>query len=718
MIAMGNINQTNGTYNKNSYSIKAIMKKEYKVLPGVQHPLGATPDEKGVNFSLFSENAESVQLLLFENHNDKSPLKVIDFDPKINRTFHFWHLYVEGLKPGVSYGYKINGPNDKSSGHRFNPNKLLLDPYSKGNTNELWDRVSACGDEDNTDKSMRSIIIDWSKYDWKGDVKINRPMKDSIIYEMHVGGFTKNKNSGAKYPGAFKGVIEKIPYLKELGITAVELLPVFEFDSKEILKIKDDGEILRNYWGYSTFSFFAPHAAYCTTPDEGTHLDEFRDMVKELHKAGIEVILDVVFNHTNEGNHEGPVINFKGIDNIIHYYLSPESREFYFDYSGCGNTLNCNHPVVEKFIFDCLRFWVEEMHVDGFRFDEGSILSRGETGEPLKHPPILWNIELSEVFADTKLIAEAWDAAGLYQIGGFPGYRWGEWNGKYRDAVRRFLKGDGGIIGDVADRIAGSASIYQHSRHKPTNSVNFVACHDGMTLWDLVSFNSKNNWANGENNNDGIDDNLSWNSGFEGNTEDPAIISFRKRRVKNFLALLLLSNGVPMLLSGDETGKSQNGNNNVYCQDNELAWFDWDLTVKNKDLLRFTQMMIKFRKDNESLRRDDFFSGAINSRGVADISWHGVKLNNPGWNDPIAKALAFTVASFKIQEPDIHVMLNMHYEPLVFELPAIAKTKWYRFADTSLESPNDVVTKSKMKALSSNSYKVNEYSICILVNNK
>ena len=694
------------------------MNKQYKIQEGNQHPLGATPDENGVNFSLYSENAESVQILLFENHDDKSPFQVIDLDPKKNRTFHFWHVYVEGLKPGVNYGYKVNGSQDKSAGHRYNPNKLLLDPYSKGNTNELWDRVAACGDADNTDKSMRSVVIDWKKYDWKGDVNINRPMKDSIIYEMHVGGFTKNPNSGVKNPGTFKGVVEKIPYLKDLGITAIELLPVFEFDSKEILKVKDNGEILKNYWGYSTFSFFAPHAPYCTSPEEGTHLDEFRDMVKALHKAGIEVILDVVFNHTNEGNHEGPMINFKGIDNLIHYYLSPETREFYYDYSGCGNTLNCNHPVVEKFIFDCLKFWVEEMHVDGFRFDEGSILSRGETGEPLQHPPILWSLELSEVFDNTKLIAEAWDAAGLYQIGGFPGYRWGEWNGKYRDAVRKFLKGDAGVIGEVADRIAGSASIYQHSRHRPTNSINFIACHDGMTLWDLVAYNSKNNWENGEFNNDGIDDNLSWNSGFEGNFNDPDLISFRKQRIKNFLATLFVSNGVPMLLSGDEVGKSQNGNNNVYCQDNELAWFDWELPNTNKDLLRFTQMMIKFRNDNDCLRRDDFFSGEINSRGVTDISWHGCKLNSPGWNDPNSKVLAFTLASFIVNQPDIHVMINMHHQPLSFEFPIIEKSKWYRFVDTSLSSPDDILPKSKLKAVTGDSYLVNQYSTVILVNNK
>lgn len=694
------------------------MKKQYKIRAGKAHPLGATPDDGGVNFSIFSESAESIKLLLFEKHDDPVPFQIIEFDPKLHRTFHFWHVYVEGLKPGTSYGYLIDGPRDVSEGHRFNPNKLLIDPYSKGNTNILWDRVAACGDAENIAKSMRSVVIDWKNYNWDNDTNMNRPIRDSIIYEMHVGGFTKNPNSKVKNPGTFKGVIEKIPYLKDLGITAVELLPVFEFDSKEILKVKENGEVLKNYWGYSTYSFFAPHSMYCTSPEAGTHLDDFRDMVKALHKAGIEVILDVVFNHTNEGNHEGPTINFKGINNAIYYYLSQESREFYFDYSGCGNTLNCNHPAVEKFIIDCLRFWVEEMHVDGFRFDEGSILSRSETGEPLKHPPVIWELELSDTFADTKLIAEAWDAAGLYQIGGFPGYRWGEWNGRYRDTIRKFLKGEGGIVGEVANRIAGSADLYQNSRHSPNNSINFIACHDGMTIWDLVSYNAKDNWANGENNRDGVDDNWSWNSGVEGETDDADIIKFRKRRVKNFLATLLISTGVPMILSGDEVGKSQRGNNNVYCQDNELGWFDWSLTETNADLLRFAQLMIQFRSSQDALRRDDFYRGEINSRNLPDISWHGCKLNSPGWEDPTAKVLSFTLASFNKEQGDIHVMMNMHYEALDFELPSVEDRSWFRFVDTALDSPDDICEQANMKAFDESTYKVEPYSFVVLINFK
>ncbi|MDH5637317.1 MAG: isoamylase, partial [Nitrospinota bacterium] len=484
---------------------------KYKTSSGRQHPLGATVDESGVNFALFSQNATGVELLLFNKHDDPEPTQVIALDPKTNKSFHFWHVYVEGLKTGMHYAYRVDGPDEPWNGHRFNRNKVLIDPYAKGNTNNLWNRVNACGPNDNMRTSLRSVVIDHKGYDWEGDEPLRRPMNESVIYEMNVRGFTKSKNSNVKHPGTFRGVMEKIPYLKELGVTAVELLPVFEFDETEILRMDQEGQPLFNYWGYSTVSFFAPHRAFCVSPEDGTHLNEFRDMVKALHKAGIEVILDVVFNHTNEGNHQGPVINFKGIDNSIYYYLVNGDKQYYMDYSGCGNTMNCNHPIMDKFIVECLEFWVNEMHVDGFRFDEGSILSRGEDGAPMAHPPVVWNIELSESLADVKIIAEAWDAAGLYQIGYFPGYRWAEWNGRYRDDVRKFVKGEPGTTGALAARMSGSADLYQASGHLPLNSINFVVCHDGFTLNDLVSYNEKHNWANGEGNNDGGNDNDSWN---------------------------------------------------------------------------------------------------------------------------------------------------------------------------------------------------------------
>jgi len=602
---------------------KKVAKAKVKVEPGRAHPLGATPDKDGVNFTLFSENATGVELLLFDEHDDHEPCMTIHMDPVENRTFHFWHVYVKGLKPGVHYAYRVDGPRDRRQGHRFNKNKVLLDPYAKGNTDALWSRADACHEEDNIKTSPRSVVIDAEDYDWEGDKPLALPMKDAVIYEMHVGGFTRSKTSKVDDPGTFKGVIEKIPYLKDLGVTAVELLPVFEFDSKDPLRVMEDGTELKNYWGYSTVGFFAPESSYCVKPHEGNHLNEFRDMVKALHKAGIEVILDVVYNHTDEGNHQGPVISFKGIDNSLYYFTVPGQREFYMDYTGCGNTVNCNHPVVEKFITDSLAFWVKDMHVDGFRFDEGSVLSRGEDGAPMKHAPVLWNIELMDAFADTKLITEAWDAGGLYQIGSFPGYRWAEWNGKFRDDVRKFVKGDPGLVGAIAAKISGSSDIYQHSRHSPLNSINFIACHDGFTMNDLVSYNYKHNEANGENSRDGNDDNMSWNCGAEGETDDEGIKYFRKQQIKNFAAILFLSQGVPMLLSGDEIGRTQNGNNNGYCQDNDLNWFDWDLAKENKDLFRFFKNLIAFRKKNSSLRKGRFFDGKTNDQGLPEIEWHG-----------------------------------------------------------------------------------------------
>ncbi len=691
-------------------------KTNYTINPGTAHPLGATPDISGVNFSLFSENATAVELLLFSKHNDVKPFKTIQLNPVENRTFYFWHVYVKGIKPGMHYAYRVDGPGEVTNGHRFNRNKVLIDPYAKGNTDSLWIRGDACDDGDNLSTSMRSVVIDTGTYEWNGDEPIRRPMKDSIIYEMHVRGFTQSDTSGVKHPGTFAGVIEKILYLKELGVTAVELLPVFEYDRKEVLRTLEDGTELKNYWGYSTIGFLAPEADFCVSPEEGKHLDEFRDMVKALHGAGIEVILDVVYNHTNEGNHQGPVISFKGFDNSVYYYVVPSAKQFYMDYTGCGNTVNCNHPIVEKFIVDSLKFWANEMHVDGFRFDEGSILTRSMDGGPLQYPPVIWNIELADVFADSKLITEAWDAAGLYQIGGFPGFRWAEWNGKYRDAVRRFVKGDPGVVGDVASRISGSADIYQYARHKPLNSINFIACHDGSTMTDLVSYNYKHNEANGEESRDGSDDNLSWNCGVEGGTDNEDINAFRNNQIKNFATILFLSQGVPMLLMGDEVGRTQNGNNNAYCQDNELSWFDWTALKKNKELFRFFKNMIAFRKMNSSLRRDTFFSGETNDKGLKDIEWHGCALHAPGWNDPESKVLAFTMGSFTKNEPDIHVMLNMSQSDLEFEIPdLIGKQMWHRFIDTSLTSPKDIAAKGEEQSVSDTSYSVKSYSSVVLI---
>jgi glycogen operon protein len=690
--------------------------KKYQVEVGRTHPLGATPYEDGVNFSIFAEHATSVELLLFEEPNDPEAIQIIELNPKSNKTFHFWHVYVKGLKPKTGYAYRVNGPQDlHEAGHRFNKNKILLDPYSKANANALWNRIDALGSKDNLTTSMRSVVIDISDYDWEGDRPLNRPMSDTIIYEVHVGGFTKSPSSDCKHRGTFSGVIEKIPYLKKLGITAVELLPIFDFDETEIVR-GVNGTPLKDYWGYNPHSFFAPEASYCYSPNDKSPINEFRDMVKALHKEGIEVILDVVFNHTSEGNHEGPTINFKGLGNSTYYHLVPWDKQYYMDYSGCGNTFNCNHPIAEKLIVECLEFWVNEMHVDGFRFDEGSILSRGPDGGPMVHPPVVWHIETSAALAGAKIIAEAWDAGGLYQIGYFPGYRWGEWNGRFRDTIRGFVKGDLGLVEAVASRIAGSADIYEASGHLPINSINFITCHDGFTLNDLVSYNDKHNEANGEDNQDGINDNLSWNCGVEGETDDLTIDALRERQIKNFAAILLLSQGVPMIVAGDEVRRTQKGNNNAYCQDNEMSWFDWDLVEKNAEIFRFFKLMIDFRKCycHGGLRRSYFFSGEVNERGLADISWHGCKLFSPPWDDPNARVLAYTLGGFE-GEADLHVMLNMYWEDLDFEIPSIQDRRWYKVLDTAEPSPMDIVERGKETIVSSDVYLVKNRSVVVLI---
>jgi len=672
----------------------------YQVEPGRSHPIGAVPDEQGVNFSVFADRATGVELLLFDDHDDPEPVLTITLDPIINKIYHFWHVYVRGCKVGMHYAYRVSGPQDlHNMGDRYDHDKVLIDPYSKGNTNTLWDRAATCRPGDNVRVSMRSVVLDTGSYDWEGDQPLNRPMNETIIYEMHVRGFTQSASSDCPHPGTFNGIIEKIPYLQELGVTTLELMPVFDFDQKEAKQVVD-GRPLPNYWGYDPIGFFSPHNGYCVSPEDGSHITEFRDMVKALHRAGIEVILDVVFNHTGEGNELGPMISFKGFANSHYYILSSQDRQYYMNYTGCGNTLSGNHPLTEELIIDSLEYWVKEMHVDGFRFDEAVILCRDESGVPIVYPPVIWRIELSEVLADTKVIAEAWDAAGLYEVGYFPGYRWGEWNGRFRDTIRHFVKGDADytdgktLVGRVADVIAGSADIFQSTGELPINSINFITCHDGFTLNDLVSYNGKHNEANGEDNRDGIDENLSWNCGFEGPTDDPEVEALRKRQVKNFAAILLLSQGVPMILGGDEIRRTQQGNNNAYCQDNEISWFDWKLAEKNRGIYRFFKQMITLRKSLPTLRRDHFFSGEINERGLADISWHGCRLYSPGWEDPSSTVLAFTIGGFpqqnSVEDRDIHVMLNMDWHDLDFDVPPLSNREWYKIVDTAQDSPLDI----------------------------
>jgi isoamylase len=672
-------------------------------------PLGATVYPEGVNFSVFSKNARSVELLLFDDVNSAQPAKTISLDADRHRTYHYWHVFVPGLKPGQIYAYRAYGEFVPERGLRFDGEKVLLDPYGLGlAVPKAYNRKALKESGDITAIAMKSVVADPNHYDWEGDVPLKRPFAETVIYELHVRGFTCHPSSGlaSEKRGTYAGLIEKIPYLKDLGVTAVELLPVFQFDPQDA----PEGRV--NYWGYQPVSFFAPHHAYSSRKEPLGVIAEFRDMVKALHRAGIEVILDVVFNHTAEGGNDGPTLCYRGLANDF-YYILEKSR--YADYTGCGNTLNANQPIVRRLIQDSLRYWVSQMHVDGFRFDLASILSRDEAGSPLPNPPVLWDIESDPLLAGTKLIAEAWDAAGLYQVGTFVGDTWQEWNGRFRDDVRRFLKGENSSVSGLATRLLGSPDIYGQDEREAEQSINFVTCHDGFTLNDLVSYNEKHNEANGENNRDGSNDNLSWNCGAEGRTDDPAIEAVRDRQVKNFLALLLVSVGTPMLHMGDEVRRTQLGNNNAYCQDNDISWFDWSLLDRHAGIHHFVRELNAFRQ-----RRDVVTTGIKLSLNQllqqARIEWHGVALHSPDWSEN-SHSLAFTVHGMQARFL-LHGMLNAYWEPLTFELPHVpdeSQQRWRRCVDTALVSPEDFYTWEKAPALVQPTYVVQPRSVVFLV---
>jgi isoamylase len=676
------------------------------VTSGHSAPLGATPTPAGTNFSIFSRTASGVDLLLFEREDDAAPARVIHLDPVANHTYHYWHVFVPDVRPGQIYAYRVAGRFDPALGLRFDPDKVLLDPYGRSVTvPRNYNRDAAGSAGDNAATAMKNAVVDSDSYDWEGDAPLDRLSSRTIVYEMHVRGFTSHPSSGVEEEkrGTYAGLIEKIPYLEELGITAVELLPVFQFDAQDC-----PGGLV-NYWGYAPVAFFAPHQAYSSRPNGCGPVDEFRDMVKALHRAGIEVILDVVFNHTAEGNHLGPTLGFKGIDNPTYYILEPEPSH-YADYSGTGNTLNANNPIVRRMIVDSLRYWVEKMHVDGFRFDLASILARDSSGRPSANPPVLWDIESDPSLAGTKMIAEAWDAAGLYQVGNFVGDSWKEWNGKFRDDVRSFFRAEPGSVRRVADRILGSPELYGHKQREAEQSVNFVTCHDGFTLNDLVSYNQKHNQANGEDNRDGADDNRSWNCGVEGPSLDPAIEKLRNRQMKNFLTLTMLSLGLPMILMGDEVRRTQRGNNNAYCQDNEISWLDWRLLDQHADVHRFVKLLIERRQrrqigpelEGESLNQ--LLEGA-------DKAWHGVKLNQPDWSDN-SHSLAFS-AEIRREKLLIYLILNAYWESLEFELPAIGGP-WCRWIDTTLDSPQDIVPWQDSAPVSASTYAAGPRSVVVL----
>jgi glycogen operon protein len=676
---------------------------------GRSSPQGATVLPGGVNFSLYSREALGVELLLFDREEDARPARGIVLDPSVNHTYHYWHVFLPGIKAGQLYGYRIRGPFDPTRGMRFDASKVLLDPYGRGVVvpgNYSREAAQKAGNTAAT--AMKSVVTDPTSYDWEGDRPLHRSSSQSIVYEMHVKGFTRHPASGVpeQIAGTYRGLIEKIPYLQHLGISAVELLPIFQFDSQDCPKG------LVNYWGYAPVSFFAPHQAYSSRRDPVGPLDEFRDMVKALHRAGIEVILDVVFNHTSEGSHDGPTFCFRGIDNNTYYVLEPD-RSRYANYSGTGNTLNANHPVVRRMIVDSLRYWVEEMHVDGFRFDLASILARDSTGCVMSDPPVLWDIESDPALAGTKIIAEAWDAAGLYQVGSFVGDSWKEWNGRFRDDVRSFFRGDEGSVGRFADRLLGSGELYRHKQREAEQSVNFVTCHDGFTLNDLVSYNYKHNEGNGEGNRDGANDNRSWNCGVEGPSDDRRIETLRNRQVKNYLTVTLLSLGLPMFVMGDEVRRTQYGNNNAYCLDNETSWLDWSLLAKHQDLHRFVKLLIarRLQRDTGPERRRMTLTQVIRD-GVK--GWHGVRLNHPDWsNSSHSIALSAQLLKGGLR---VHLIFNAYWDALDFELPRIEgrEESWRRWIDTYLDSPQDIVSWRDAIFVPGFTYRVGPRSVVVL----
>ncbi|MBI5586324.1 MAG: glycogen debranching protein GlgX [Deltaproteobacteria bacterium] len=686
--------------------------KESTTQPGCSFPLGATVRPGGVNFSVYSKNATAVELLLFDRVGDARASRVIPLDLGAHRTYFYWHVFVPDLRPGQIYGYRVSGPYEPERGLCFDAQKVLLDPYGKAlAVPPGYSRLAASLAGDNTAVAMKSVVADLNLYDWQGDRPLRRPFSNTIIYELHVRGFTRHPSSGLaeEKRGTYAGLIEKIPYLQDLGITAVELLPIFQFDEQ------DAPPDFRNYWGYSPVSFFAPHGAYGSCREPLEILDEFRDMVKALHRAGIEVILDVVYNHTTEGHEYGPTLCYRGFENRA-YYIFEEGTGRYADYSGCGNTLNAGNSIVRRMIIDSLHHWVNEMHVDGFRFDLASILTRDDNGRPLANPPVLWDIESDPALAGTKLIAEAWDAAGLYQVGGFVGESWKEWNGKFRDDVRSFMRGDRGVVSRVASRLLGSPDLYGHQEREAEQSINFITCHDGFTLNDLVSYNTKHNEANGEKNQDGTNDNLSWNCGLEGPTPDPAVEKLRLRQIKNFFTATLLALGAPMLLMGDEVRRTQGGNNNAYCQDNEISWFDWRLLEKEAALHRFVKGLIAARLRWEDASASGHEITLNELLRQARIQWHGVKLSQPDWG-PDSHSLALTAWSRRGRLLT-HIMINAYWEALTFELPPVQNLQgktWHRWIDTALDAPEDICSWGHTAPVTGSTCLVQPRSIVVLM---
>ena len=679
-----------------------------RLSPGWSAPLGATTRAGGVNFSLHAPAATAVELCLFDAPDSATPSQVHSFDPAAHRTGSYWHGHLEGIGPGQLYGWRVDGPSRPAEGWRFDPANLLLDPYAMALVMPNgYARAPGRSSAGGWGTAMKGVVVDPLAYDWEGDRPLRRSPDQTIVYELHLRGFTAHPSSGVapERAGTYLGLIERIPYLVDLGITAVELLPIFAFDPLAAPPGR------RNYWGYQPVSFFAPHPGYASRPDPLAALEECRAMVKALHRAGIEVILDVVYNHTAEGGEEGPCFGFRGLADADYYLHDAEGRSI--DDTGCGNTLRGNHPVVRRMIRQSLRHWVQHLHIDGFRFDLASVLDRDPAGQPTPYSAVLLDIDTDPVLAGTKLIAEAWDAAGLYQVGSFVGDNWREWNGRFRDDIRRFVKGDAGLVPALSQRLIGSPDIYGHKHREASASVNFITCHDGFCLADLVSYDRKHNEANGEDNRDGSDDNASWNCGEEGPSQDPAVLALRARQSRNLLSLLLLSFGMPMLLMGDELGRSQQGNNNAYAHDDPLSWLDWTLLERNADLHRFVRELIAYRRR----RWTDGTSGL----SLADqlqrhaVHWHGVALDQPDWS-PSSRSLAVTITSL---DGDFrwHAMVNAWWEPLRFALPEPdgGQERWHRWIDTSRPSPDDIVHPEQAPAVEEPHWTVPGRSLSVLL---
>jgi glycogen operon protein len=701
-------------------------------------PFGVSHVPGGLNFSIFSSHATGCTLVLFRK-GEAQPYAEIPYPPECKVGDVFAMIVYDLDFEELEYGFRMEGPWQPKVGHYFDARNILLDPYAREiSGREAW----LCAAPPQPIYPHRARIP-FEDFEWGHDRPIDLPVEDLVIYEMHVRGFTRHPSSGVRHPGTYEGMIEKIPYLQSLGVNCVELMPIFEFDECENTRINPEtGELLCNYWGYSTLGFYAPKSGYAATGVHGTQVSEFKNLIKALHTAGISVILDVVFNHTAEGDERGPTISFRGIDNQTYYMLNPDGS--YANYTGCGNTLNCNHPVVRNFVIDCLRYWVSEFHLDGFRFDLASVLGRDPNGHPLANPPLLESLAHDPILAGCDLIAEAWDAGGLYQVGNFPSYgRWMEWNGHYRDAARRFLRGDAGVAGEMVQGILGSPNLYAPSGRKPTASVNFITCHDGFPLRDLYSYNDKHNLANGEQNRDGANDNYCWNCGVEGETDDPEINRLRYRLQRNALALLFLSQGVPMLSMGDELWRTQGGNNNAYCHDAEWNWLDWsgfDASALEEiaphatghkelgaatGLHRFVSLLANFRRYHNKLRQPEFFTGTDTQHcGYADISWHGIKPYEPDWG-PLSHSLAFMIAgdislASGPKADFIYAAFNMWHEPLSFGLPKLPEgMRWFRVIDTGRNSPDDFLLPGLEQLLADQtSILIQDRSVVLLVGNR